>query len=65
MSISVNEKILAYINEHPNCQGKSLEEIITIMLEDGSLNDVDFKEEEKISLFGENKDDNTCWFYSF
>ena len=52
VGLSIEQQIQQYISQHPHCKGKSTDEVLTIMLQDGALSDVEFTEDEKLSLFG-------------
>ncbi|MCD8378556.1 MAG: hypothetical protein LUB59_07200 [Candidatus Gastranaerophilales bacterium] len=57
VGLSIEEKVQAYIDRHPKFRNKPLDEVITVMLQDGSLSGVEFEEDEKYSIFGtKNKD---------
>lgn len=50
-AVSIQQKIVSYVDKHKQLQGKSLEEIISIMLDDGEISVSDIKELQENSMF--------------
>jgi len=54
VGLSIEEKISTYISSHPECKGKSLDEVISIMQSCGAISDAEAKAAMKTSVFGNN-----------